>query len=161
MDRSSSLFSRMKDIIYTQKKAWECWSYACLNALQRMWVDISEEKIISFWSMLWYPDMEKTLISKWIIKGLSMIVSPRRIDNYLKAWEKLVVLIYHMNFESIRNTPYIQDFKGKMNHFVCIVEDLGDRYKVIDQQGYKYDSGYWYIKKEDMKGNTRVARLII
>ena len=146
--------------IYKQASAGLCWSYACLNTLQRMWVNISEEEMLSYWPMFWFSAMEQILVSKWLIKSLSYLIAPRRIDNYLKIGMPLVCLIYGNSFDSVRKSPHIQSFKGKMQHFVCIVEDLGDKYKVVDQQGENFaDHWYWYFKKEDIKGNVRIAKI--
>lgn len=159
MDWPSSLFYRMKDIIYKQSIAGQCGSYACLNTLQKLWVDISEEKMLSLGIMWGFPAMEKILVKNGLISSLSYIIAPKRVDTYLAKWEKLVVLIYSNNFDSVRSSPYIQDFKGKMNHFVCMVEDCGDTWKVCDQQWENFaDKGYWYIKKSDYR-NIRIAKI--
>lgn len=148
-------------MIYKQTTAGQCASYACLNALQRMGADISEETMLSFPSMFGFPDIERTLVNRWIINGLSYVVSPRRIYNYLKEWIPLLCLIYHNNFDSVRNTPFIQDFKGRMNHFVCIVEDCGDFLKYVDQQGESFwDKWHWYIRKSDLS-KTRIFKINI
>jgi hypothetical protein len=151
-------------MIYTQKSAWQCWNYAFLNALQKMWVNILEKEILDLspWgadTFFWYDKAERLLIAKWLIKSLSYIISPRRIDTYLAKGEKLVALIYKNNFNSVRNTPYIQDFKWKYNHFVCVVEDCGDRWKVVDQQGENFaEKWYWYILKSNI-WNVRIAKI--
>lgn len=72
-------------VIYKQKQAWECGSYACLNALQRLWVKITEQEILSYPAMLWFPAMERILRHYQWINGLSSVVSPRRVSNYLKS----------------------------------------------------------------------------
>lgn len=149
-------------MIYKQKSAWECGQYACLNCLQRMWVNISEETMLSYPAMFGFPTMERILVSEWIIKGLSSLVAPRRVYNYLKEWIPLVCLIYSNNFPSVRNPPHIQDFKWKMNHFVCLVEDLGDRLKYVDQQGEDFwDKWHGYIMKDQLKWNTRIFKINI
>lgn len=158
------LFFHQKNMIYTQTSAWQCWNYACLNCLQRLWVDISEERILdlmqnqsdSFFST---NAIERILVSRWIIKSLVFLFAPRRIYNYLKEWVPLVCLIYWNNFDSVRNFPYVQDFWWKMQHFVCLVEDCGDRVKYVDQQGENFwDKGYGYIMKDQIK-NTRIYKI--
>ena len=147
-------------VIYKQSSAWECGSYACLNTLQRLGIDISEETILSYWPMFWFPAMERILTQKWLIKGLSYVLAPRRIYNYLNEWIPLICLIYWNNFDSVRNPPHINDFKWRMNHFVCLVKDCGDLVKYVDQQGSNFwDKGYWYIRKADLKDNTRIFKI--
>lgn len=147
-------------VIYKQATAWQCGQYASLNCLQRLWVKITEQEILSYPAMFGFPAMEKILRHYQWIKGLSLLVSPRRVSNYLKEWIPLVCLIYSNNFDSVRNPPHIQDFKGHFNHFVCLVEDQWELLKYVDSQGDKFgDKGYWYIRKEDLKGNTRIFKI--
>lgn len=41
-----------------------------------------------------------------------------------------------MSFDSVRNDPYIQDFKGKVAHNFCIVPyDHPTLFKIKDSQG--------------------------
>jgi len=145
-------------MIYKQSIAWQCGQYACLNALQRLGVEITEQEILSYPAILWFPAMNRILRHYQNI-GISRVISPRLVSNYLKQWKPLVCLIYSNNFESVRNPPHIQDFKGHFNHFVCLVEDCGDLLKYVDQQGANFwDKGHWYIRKEDLK-NTRIYKI--
>lgn len=159
MGKSNSLFYRMSNIIYTQKSQWECIRYAFLNALQLSGVKITEQEILAMEPMLWFPWMERNLKELWIIKWLEYPKNISTINWLLKRWNKLPCLIYRNNFESVKKAPYLQDFGGKMQHFVCIVEDCGDRFKVVDQQGENFwDKWYWYILKTDFT-KIKVARI--
>lgn len=149
-------------MIYTQSQAWQCWMYATLNCLQKMGVEITEKEMLSFPSVFWFPDIERTYSKRGLFSSLSYVIAPRRIDNYLKEWKPLICLIYGNNFNSVRNYPFVQDFKGKMNHFVCLIEDLGYMYKYVDQQGEKFgDKWHGYILKDQMKWKIKVARIIL
>lgn len=153
-------FIYTSNMIYKQQYAGQCWSYATLNTLQRLWVDISEEKILSLGSMLWFPDIERTLVKNWLAKSLSCLVAPKRIETYLKQGIPLICLMYRNNFQNVRKSPFLQDFNGKMNHFVCLMEDCWDRVKYVDQQGESFwDKWHGYIMKDMLKGNTRVFKI--
>lgn len=143
----------MSYIIYRQSYAWQCGSYACLNALQRMWVNITEHEMLALGFMGWYNDIRRTLTKAGYITWLSSrLISPRRIDNYLAKGHKMVVKMIRNNFESIRHPPHIQDFKWIMWHFVCLDADLWDKWRYIDQQWEKFgDKWHWYILKKDIK----------
>ena len=135
--------------IYKQTYAWQCWSYSILNALQLSWIKITEQEVLSWGSMLSFPDMSRTLKkhSLWTLGYLNNI---KLVESFLKRWKKLPCLIYQNNFKSVRNSPYLQDFQGNMNHFVCLIEDCGDKFKYRDQQWESFwDSGNWYTLKSD------------
>lgn len=149
MGRSYSLFSRMKDIIYKQVSQGQCWSYSILNALQLSWIKVTEQEVLSWGSMLSFPDMSRTL-KKHSIWTLGYLNNIKLIESFLKRWHKLIALIYRNNFKSVRNAPYLQDFRGNMNHFVCLIEDCWDKIKYRDSQWEGFaDWWNWYISKND------------
>lgn len=146
-------------VIYKQQYAGQCWSYATLNCLQRLWVKVTEQEVLSWWSMLWFPDIDRTLrkYKKW---QLGYLKNKNLVESFLRRGIPLMALIYRNNFNSTRYAPYLQDFRGKMNHFVCLVEDCGNKFKVVDQQGENFgDKGYWYIDKKDFS-KIKVARCL-
>lgn len=147
-------------IIYTQSYAGQCWSYALLNALQLSWIEITEQEVLSWWAMLWFPDMSSTLRKHGIAKWLGYLNSINLVESFLKRGKFLPCLLYRNNFNSIRYAPYLQDFRGNRNHFICLIEDCGDKFKYRDSQGSNFaDWWNWYISKNDFS-KIKVARII-
>lgn len=143
-------------MIYTQKIAWQCWQYAILNALQHMWVAITEEEILALGTMMGFLAMQNKLTKAWYIKSLTILWSEYLVDMWIKK-QPLVAKLIKNNFSSVHNPPYINDFKGTMWHFVCLIEDMGDKYRYIDQQWENFwDKWCWYILKSDFKNLTVV-----
>ena len=144
--------------IYKQTSQGQCWSYSVLNTLQLSWYKITEQEVLSWGSMLSFPDMNRT-IKKHSIWTLGYLNNIKLIESFLKRWHKLIALIYRNNFKSVKNAPYLQDFQWSMNHFVCLIEDCWDKIKYRDQQWESFwDSGNWYILKSDIN-KIKVARI--
>jgi hypothetical protein len=147
-------------IIYKQSYAGQCGSYSLLNALQLSGIDVTEQEVLSWWAILGFPDMASTLKKYGKAKWLGYLNSQNLIDSFLRRGKFLPCLLYRNNFNSTRYAPYLQDFRGNRNHFVCLVEDCGDRWKYRDQQWEDFwDKWHGYILKSDFK-NIKVARII-
>lgn len=137
-------------MVYTQTRSWECGSYASLNALQHAWVKVTEQEILALGALMWFSAISRALRLAGYIKSLSYPLTQRQVDQQLARWVALIAKLTKNNFKSAWYSPFINDLNGVMWHFVCIVEDCGDKYKYLDQQGILFwDKGYAYLMKSD------------
>lgn len=138
--------------IYKQASIWLCGNYAFLYGLEHLGVPVTEQQILALGSFMGIEGAENRLRRAWLIKSVQTLISPKIVDLWLKKWHWLPTKMIRNNFTSARTPPHIQDFKWTTWHFVCIVEDLWDRWKYRDEQWEQWwDKWHAYIMKKDFK----------
>jgi len=149
-------------MIYKQKISWPCGNYAYLVALNKLWVNITEEEILKLGNFLTSTRALNYLHTLYPKIDLKRMATPKLIDLELSRGWYVVTWSGNMDFNIVRNPPYINSLQWTKSHFFLIVENLWDKWKIQDSQWDKFaDGGYWYLPKTLFKKLITPSRIII
>lgn len=137
--------------VYKQEKPL-CWPFAFLSAMNNLGINLDETWANSFTKTFASTDYGISVcVKQWLIKWWVPLTTEKQIDYWLAKWTYVVVATWILNFDSVRNPPFIQSFDWKSRHFFCIVEDLWDKWRILDSQWSDFaDKGTWYMYKKDL-----------
>lgn len=136
--------------VYKQEKPL-CWPFAFLSAMNNIGINLDETWANSFTKTFNSTDYGiRVCVEQWLIKWWVKLTTEKQVDYWLNKWQYVIVATWLLNFESVRNFPFIQSFDWKSRHFFCIVENLWDKWRILDSQGDKFsDNWTWYMNKKD------------
>lgn len=136
--------------VYKQVKPL-CWPFAFLSALNNLGINLDETWANSFAKTFASTDhWIRVCVEQWLIKWWKDLLTIKQIDYWLAKWSYVITATNFMNHEWVRNPPYIHKFDWNGRHFFCLVEDLWDRWRVLDSWGEDFaDKWTWYVMKKD------------
>lgn len=146
-------------MIYTQKTRGPCADYAMLVACEQLWVDVTEEYMLST-KEIGITTVARTLVRDGKIQWVMGIDTQAWVDFWLRKGHYIVSGTGKMNWSAINHSPYQMDFLGNYGHNFCIVAKLGYMYQAQDSQWPdRYDRGFWYFHEKHLR-NLKKFRII-